>query len=51
MFTKLTTLQVLTIQIESLMILTRFCHSDFARRIFRRHIEPVLAGQAAEKAR
>ena len=29
---------------ECLMILTQFCYSDFARRIFRRHIEPVLAG-------
>ena len=27
-----------------LMLLKRFYHSDFARRIFRRHIEPVLAG-------
>ena len=34
------------------MILTRFSHSDFARRIFRRHTELVLAGllKAAIKA-
>ena len=31
------------IHIECLMILTRFSRSDFARRFFRRHTEPVLA--------